>query len=275
MQLFSSWAGSDFLFAYSGLLAAACAAAWWIPARWRRAGRPGDEPDFESMALLTGGRSRLAQAVMADLYVRGGIVEASDGRLVIGRCDLSPGAAGTALLTLAEPLTVRTARRAIIPYAERLEARLRRSRLLLWPDDHWRLRWLSVAPFAALLMLGLYRQRAGFALGEPTGLLALLLGLTALLAIIRFFNIDPRTKAGMAAVQALRAREPDPGRAAEAAMAVALSGTAVLIGTAWEPLHTLRLAGGSAAGSSDGSSGEWGDGDVGGDGGGDGGGCGD
>lgn len=271
MQLFSSWAGSDFLFAYTALLAAACAAAWWIPAYWRRTGRRGDEPDVESAALLAGGRSRFAEAVMADLYRRGGIVEASDGRLVIGRCDLSASAPGAALLMLAGPLTPRTARRAINAHADRVEARLRRSRLLLWPDDHRRLRWLSIAPFAALLMLGLYRQRAGFALGEPTGPLVLLLGLTALLAIIRFFTIDPRTKAGIAAVQALRARNPDPGRADEMVMAVALSGTAVLVGTAWQPLHSLRLAGESAASSSDGSFGDWGDGD----GGGDGGGCGD
>jgi uncharacterized protein (TIGR04222 family) len=278
MQLFSSWTGSEFLMAYSGLLAVGGAAAWWIPARFRDAGRSGESSDFESTALLAGGRARLAEAVLTDLYVRGGIIEASDGRLVVARHDLGAGPAGKALLALDPPLSLGAATRALGPHAERLAARLRRSGLMMWPDVQLRLRWLSILPLAALLVLGLYRLRAGMAEGEPTGPLVVLLGLTLLVAVIRFFVTDPRTKAGIAAVRRLRERrgsKPGIGRADETAMAVALHGTAVLAGTRWEPLHAMRLRSADSSGSTgDSGGGDWGDASCDG-GGGDGGGCGD
>ncbi|MFO6447575.1 TIGR04222 domain-containing membrane protein [Erythrobacter sp. NE805] len=278
MQLFSSWTGSDFLILYTVLLAAGCAGAWVIPQRLRARGRAGDAPDVESAALLAGGRTRLAEAVLTDLYVRGGIVAASDGRLVVARHDIAASPAGQALLALDPPLTLRAAGRALGVHAERLAARLRRSGLMMWPDVHWRLRWLSLAPFAALLVLGLYRQRAGTAEGEPTGPLVVLLGVTLGLAVIRFAVSDPRTRAGIDAVRRLRARTGRGAgaiRADTAAMAVALHGTSVLAGTRWEPLHALRLAAADNGGSgADGGSGDWGDASCD-SGGGDGGSCGD
>jgi prepilin-type processing-associated H-X9-DG protein len=122
-------------------------------------------------------------------------------------------------------------------------------------EDSARLRWLSIIPFGVLFMIGLYRQRAGSALGEPTGFLVILLGLTVVLAVMRLANRDPRTRAGIAAVQAQHAkasrlrRAPQPE---EAALAVALFGTAVLVGTPWEPVHAMRQpASGDSGGSSD------------------------
>ncbi len=261
MQLFSSWTGSDFLIFYSGLLIAGCLAAWWIPSQLRVTGRRGESLDAESVALLAGGRIRFADAVLAQLFVRGALEPSGKDRLAVVRRDVETGGAGKALLVAEGPVTRTEARRMIDHHAERISARLQRSGLLMWPEQHTRMRWLSITPFAALLLLGLYRQRAGSALDEPTGFLVIMLVLTAVLAIVRFVWSDPRTTAGIAALSDLRqqssrlARAPRPD---EVPLAVALFGTGVVVGTPWEPVHALRQRNGDgvgADGSSDGGSG--------------------
>lgn len=254
MQLFSSWTGSDFLTFYSALLVAGCFAAWWIPSQLREAGRRGEPLDAETAALLAGGRDRFADAVLADLFVRGAVEPSGKDRLAVVRREVACGAAGKALLAAERSVTRGEARRVIDLHAEHLAARLRRSGLLMWPEQHTRLRWLSITPFAVLLVLGLYRQRAGSALGEPTGFLVVLLGLTVIFAAIRFANSDMRTAAGIAAISDLRTRSSRLSlspRPEEASLAVALFGTGVLIGTPWEPVHALRQ---NAGGSGDGGS---------------------
>ncbi len=262
MQLFSSWTGSDFLIFYTTLLGLSTFAAWWFPMHLRLPGRRGESEDLESIALLSGGRQRMADSLIADLYVRGALVPADKGTLHVAARDLPVSPGGKALLAIDAPVTLDEARRAIHIHADRVAARLRRAGLLLRPEEHNRLRWLAVAPFVALLMLGLYRQRAGSALGEPTGSLVVLLILTVVLAVIRFASCDARTAAGVAAVQELRSRNGRFSRAPrpdEAAMAVALFGTGVLIGTPWEPVHALRQRDGDGSGT-DGSSDGGGDG---------------
>jgi uncharacterized protein (TIGR04222 family) len=177
------------------------------------------------------------------------------------RAELNP--ASKTLVAINAPVTFAEAKKAIAVHSERTSGRLQRTGLLLRSEEYSRLRWLSVAPFAALLMLGLYRERAGSALGEPTGFLVILMVLTLAFAIIRFTWFDPRTQAGIAAVRELRSKNgrlPRAPRAEEAAMAVALFGTGVLVGTPWEPVHAMRKQdgdGGSSgdSGSSDGGSG--------------------
>jgi uncharacterized protein (TIGR04222 family) len=270
MQLFSSWTGSDFLLFYTMLLGLATFAAWWLPAHLREPGRQGESNDLESIALLAGGRERMADSLIADLYVRGALVPADKGKLHVAARDLPVSPGGKALLAIDAPVTLDEARRAIRIHADRVAARLRRAGLLLRPEEHSRLRLLSVAPFGALFVVGLYRQRAGSALDEPTGFLIVLLGVTVALAVIRFVKSDPRTAAGVATVQQMRARNGRFARAPrpdEAAMAVALFGTGVLVGTPWEPVHAMRQRdgdGGGAEGSSDGGCGGGGCGGCGG-----------
>lgn len=261
MQLFSSWTGSDFLLFYSVLLAAATAAAWWIPARLREAGRRGESQDLECMALLAGGRERLAESLLADLYVRGGLAMADKGRLTVAQPRIEATPAGRTLLASPTPFGLADAKRLVEIHAERAAVRLRRSGLMLRAEDYARLRWLSVAPFGLLLMLGLYRERAGSALGEPTEFLIILMILTLVLGVIRFVSSDARTAAGIAAVRQMReqnsrfARAPRPE---EVGMAVALFGTGVLVGTPWEPVHALKQKdsdSGGGDGGSDGGSG--------------------
>ena len=87
MQLFSSWTGSDFLLFYTMLLGLATFAAWWLPAHLREPGRQGESNDLESIALLAGGRERMADSLRADLYVRGALVPADKGKLYVARFD--------------------------------------------------------------------------------------------------------------------------------------------------------------------------------------------
>jgi hypothetical protein len=73
-------------------------------------------------------------------------------------------------------------------------------------------------------------------------LLSALMALTAVIALFRFILTDPRTRAGIEAVARARAAGAHLGRSSqhdEAPLAVALFGTAVLIGTPWEPVCAL------------------------------------
>jgi uncharacterized protein (TIGR04222 family) len=263
MELFSSWTGSEFLLFYSMLLGLACLAAWWIPNQMRAPGRRANADDLESVALLAGGRARLTDSLLAELFVRGGLTEGQKGKLAVADPRAAASPAARALLAIDAPVTLGHARKALAAEADRVAVRLRRAGLLMRPEEFAQLRWFSVAPFAVLFLLGLYRQRAGSALGEPTGLLVILLVLTAVFAIIRFATVDPRTSAGIAAVNDMRARNGRFARAPrpeEAPMAVALFGTGVLVGTPWEPVHAMRQQGGDGGGADGGSGGDGGSG---------------
>lgn len=265
MELFSSWTGSDFLLFYLMLLGFASVAAWWIPANLRDPGRRGATDDLERVAVLAGGAPRLTDSLLAELYVQGALTQGDKGKLQIAGSAAAASPAGKALLAIDAPVTLADARKVLAVHADRAAARLQRAGLLMRPEAHARLRWLSITPFAASFLLGLYRERAGDAVGEPTGFLIILLVLTVVLAIIRFVKSDPRTAAGIAAVSELRRRNGRFSRAPrpdEAAMAVALFGSGVLVGTPWEPVHAMRQresdSGGGADGGSDSGSGDGG-----------------
>jgi uncharacterized protein (TIGR04222 family) len=268
MELFSSWTGSDFFLFYSVLLGFAGASAWWMPSLLREPGRRASLDDLDSVAVLTGGPTRLADSALAELFVHGGLVGGEKGKLAVARCEAAVSPAARTLLSAGEQLSRADAKKALDSHADLVASRLQRVGLLMRDGEYTRLRWLAITPLAALFLLGLYRQRAGDAVGEPTGFLVILLFVTAALAMIRFFTIDPRTDAGIEAVQDLRARSDRFSRAPmpdEAAMAVALFGTTVLVGTPWEPVHAMRKpegdgGSGCSGGSSDSSSSDGGSG---------------
>lgn len=149
MELFSSWTGSDFLQFYIMLLGLSAIAAWWIPAQLRPKGRASDPLDAEDLAVLGGGRERLADSLLADLFARGGLASVSAGKLEVVQPGLPTSPAGKALLAYGAPLSASAANRAVGVHAERVAARLRRSGLLLRPQELIQLRWLSIAPFCA------------------------------------------------------------------------------------------------------------------------------
>ena len=260
MQLFSSWTGSDFLLFYTALLGTSTLAAWWIPAQLRAQGRRGESPDAEDVALLVGGPTAYTDSVIADLFARGGLKDCDKGKLEVVQASLPASPAGRALLSTQLPFTRHEADTKLAIHANRIAARLRREGLLLQPEDVNKLRLLALLPFGVLFLIGLYRQRAGDAEGEPTGFLVALMALTIALAMIRLAKFDKRTVAGIAAVSQLRDRNARLRRAPqpeEAGMAVALFGTGVLVGTPWEPVHAMRQkdSSGDGGGGADGDGG--------------------
>ncbi|MCL4672203.1 MAG: TIGR04222 domain-containing membrane protein [Sphingomonadaceae bacterium] len=268
MELFGSYTGWDFLLLYGGLLVAAAVASLWIPGWLRAEGRFSGALDPEELALLAGGRKRLAHSALADLYAAGALTHGGTGKLAVALHDVPAGVAGKQILRGGGIFDLSEALKRVGDRADDLEERLSAKGLLLDKGARLALRFLSVLPFLVLLALGWYRKEAGEALGEPTGYLTGLMVVALALALWRFATLSPLTRAGEDALERQRARNERLRSAptgSEAGLAVALFGTGVLVGTPFEAVHALRPQGSGDAGGS---------GDSGGDSGCGGGGCG-
>lgn len=263
MEIFSSYSGADFLLIYAVMLATCVLAGLWIPANLRSPGRRGDELAMEEVAVLSGGLERHAQAVSADLLARGGLAAASAKTVRVDRDDLETGSAGRSVLRKVGEFGLREIGVAVGGDGQAIRQKLEARGLMMSKSEVSRLRWLSVLPYAALFAIGLYRQQAGEALGEPTGLLIGLLVLTFIFALIRMARFNARTMAGNEVIRKLEeesSRLRRAPQAGEAGVAVALFGTGVLVGTPWEPVHAMRQAAGGGDGGSSGDSGDGGGG---------------
>lgn len=259
MELFTSYSGMEFLFLYIALLVTSMAAGVWIPAVMRPDGRRTSVSEMEEVAVLAGGADRHVGAVLSALFARDALDRAGKHMLRVVRQSVGETESEKSVLRKVGDFTIREARATLKVQAERIEARLIRNGLLLDSGDRWRLRLLSIVPYAVLFVIGLYRQQAGSALGEPTGLLIGLLIITAFFALIRLGTINPRTKGGNYALRDLEKQSSRLSRApkpVDAGLAVAIFGTGVLVGTPWEPLHAVQRANGSGSdsGGSDGDS---------------------
>ena len=274
MDIFGSYSGADFLLFYGGMLLTSIVAGIWIAAVMRPPGRSGKPEGHEELALLADGAARHAAAVLSSLFAKDALDQSDKNKLRVTRTESFDTDAERAVLRKVGDFTLAEVRKTLKPETERVEQRLIRRGLLMDSGERWRLRVISILPYAALLLIGLYRQQAGAALGEPTGILVVLLFVTVICAIVRLAAFNPRTMAGNAALKELEEKSSRLKRApqqSEAGFAVALFGTAVLVGTPWEPLHAVQRAG-SGDGSSTSDSGD--SGDSGGDSGCGGGGCG-
>lgn len=276
MEFFASYTGPDFLAFYAVMLITSIFAGIWIPANLRAEGRRSELREMEEVAVLAGGKNRHAAAVISDLIARDALGAGAKNKLTIQRTEIETGSAGRSLLRKVADFDLREARSSVEADSAAIEAGLIQRGLMMDSGESTALRFYSISPYVALFLLGLYRQQAGSALGEPTGFLIMLLALTVVLAGFRFFRYSARTKAGN---EALRELEVSASRlrrapsAAEAGMSVAIFGTAALVGTPWEPVHSMHRAAATGTGG-DGGGGADGDGGGGGCGGGGCGGCG-
>ncbi|MEP3422140.1 MAG: TIGR04222 domain-containing membrane protein [Erythrobacter sp.] len=271
MDLFASYTGSDFLAFYAVMLVTCVFLGIWIPANLRDKGRYGRVAERDEVAVLTGGKGRFSIALVTDLFAQGALSQESNKRLRVAKTEHEGSEAEQSVLREIGSLKLGHIQSKLDPYSSRVESDLIARGLLLDQSERLKLRALSVLPYAVLFLIGLYRQQAGDAVGEPTGFLIMLLAVTAFFAVIRFARFNPRTMAGNEAFRAVeekaaRMRTAPTGN--EAGFAVAVFGTAVLVGTPWEPVHAMR---GGVDGGGGGDSSDSGDG---GDGGGCGGGCG-
>ena len=268
MQLFETWTGPDFLAFYVVMLLTCIGLSLWMPTLLRPEGRKARIEDPEEIAMLAGGAQRHALAIIADLYVQGALDKAQKTKASVTRNSADTSSAGAAVLRKVGAFSVNEAVRTLKDHAKQVQSRLQQRGLLMEIGEMIKLQLLCITPLVALGLLGLYRQQAGEALGEPTGYLVGLLILTAALAFMRFAWSNPRTQGGEEVLKRLREQSSRLKRAPngrEVGMAVGLFGTGVLAATPYAHVHAMK----QAASSGDAGSGDSGDG-----GGGCGGGCG-
>lgn len=260
------WFGTAFLVLYGGLFLSACILSSIIADWLRPAGRPGTVGDADEIAVLFGKKDRFPEMVGARLLARDAIVvEKNELHVMPGASAQNP--AESAVLALPSPFKWPEMQRVTRPMADRTEAGLVERGLLMQRAEARILGIWSAIPLALLIGFGALKHDVGVARDRPVGFLTVFMIITAVVALLRVFGIDRRTKAGIAAWQDARfasSRLRAAPTRDEAAMAVALFGTGVLATSALGDFHRMRQAG---------SSGDGGGGDSG-DGGGCGGGCG-
>lgn len=268
--------GPEFLMLYLELALIALAAAFVIPRYLRPEGRTGRRPDEDELAILAGGRERLAEAVTVRLLAEGAAIVQSGGTLAIRNPHGGRTRAERRVATLTSPANWRDVHRALTGPAEATERQLEDKGLWIGRDAARQLRLIQTAPLALLFLFGLAKWIIGAMRDRPVGFLTALLLATAVVAVVRYAALDRRTRAGKAALADARFEAARLRRAAptdEAPLAVALFGTTVLTGSWLSDFHRMRSAGsGSDGGGGSGCSS--GGGGCGGGGGGGGGGCG-
>jgi uncharacterized protein (TIGR04222 family) len=239
--------GPHFLILYGLLLVATLLLCRVTAERLRPEGRRQSVSDPDSLALLGGGRQRLAEAAVTRLLVAGQLRHAGDDRFVPGPRP-APGASALdhALVTLPMPARWRHLSRAATAEGNRLRHWLEGQGLMIDAEARLQLRLVQTLPLVALLGLGGLRLWQGLAHDKPVGFLVILM-ILGLLLLLKAFAVDPRSRAGIAAWKLARVdhrRLRLAARDAEAALGVALFGTAVLAGSWLEPLHRLRSSDG-------------------------------
>lgn len=262
--------GGPFLILYGGLLILTIIAGFTLPRWLRPEGRAPRRIDTDDLAWLAGGGTRFAETVASRLL--------ATRRLAMeGKNKFTPGHLGggtpveRSVLALPDGASWDRVAGAIGKHGDRIRERLIDAGLLMRGWDGLQMRFFQTLPYFLLLGFGYTKLLIGEARGKPVGYLTALLVLTGILALIRFAALDRRTRGGREALAEARARSKRLRRApagGETDLAVALFGTAVLVGSDWGGFHQMR-----AASSSDGGSGSSGCGSGGGGGCG-GGGCG-
>jgi len=253
------WYGGAFLalygFLFIGALIGSMAIASWV----RPDGRLRPVTDEDELALLAGGETRLGEAILARLMARG------DATIANGRVTFVPAASGRSsaereVTALVSPAKWSEVCKRVRSAAERIERRLIDHGLLMERGEARMLGLYAAMPLALLLGYGAIKHQIGIARDRPVGFLTVLLVVTAIATLIRALKVDRRTKAGISVVIDARQNASRIRRAPtndEAGTAVALFGTAVLVGSPMAGLHKLRQSdgGGGDSGSSDGGCG--------------------
>lgn len=238
--------GPEFLFLYCELAVIALIASFVIPRYLRPEGRAGRRPDEDELALLAGGRERLAEAVTVRLLAEGTAIVQSGNTLAIRNPHGGRTSAERRVARLTSPANWTDIHRALSDPAEAIERRLEDKGLWIGRTAARQLRLIQTAPLVLLFLFGLAKWIVGSMRDRPVGILTALLFVTAIAAILRYFVIDRRTGAGKAALADARLEAGRLRRAAptnEAPLAVALFGTTVLAGSWLSDFHRMRSAG--------------------------------
>lgn len=249
--------GSEFLWLYAQLAVIALVASLFIPRYLRPDGRPARPADEDELAILAGGRERLAEAVAVRLLAAGSATVMRGGALQIRDPRGGRTLAERRVAALGSPAGWKDILLATASPAETAEHKLEARGLLMDKATRWQMRLIQSAPLLLLFLFGMTKWIIGTMRDRPVGYLSLCLFVTVIIALARLSVLDPRTRAGNTALADARFEAARLRRAAptdEAPLAVALFGTAVLAGSYLSDFHRMRSAGGDG-GSGSGDSG--------------------
>ena len=191
-----------------------------------------------------------AEAVMAGLLASGHL-ELEGKTFHVRNRDLPRGGAETRLLSLGDTFGWKTFVRAIDSGYEEARDTLRAAGLLTGSGKVLKARLLSIIPMVVIILFGLYRFDEGKALGEPVGVLGVLIALGLVVIVWRLLAGIRRTREGDRAMRDARQEHVGLKRAPtrdQMALGVAIFGTTVLAGTPFDPLHAMRHGGGGDVG---------------------------
>jgi uncharacterized protein (TIGR04222 family) len=270
--------GIQFLMIYGLLFVAASILSNVVARLAYPAGREHRLTDPDQLALLSGGQTRLTEAIVTRMLVSGAIEHIGGGnfRLLSAEavpCEivrlLSPeGASGEMERDIVAmmPASLPAIQARIKPYGDALDRKLTHLGLLMTDAESTRLRVGIVLPLLLLGCLGFVRMIQGMINDRPVGFLIAFIIVTSGLAILRVSKIGRHTRAGLTMLEAAKGaygRLYAAPTTAEMPMAVAMFGTVVLVGSFLGPLHAhihRRRRGGSDSGSGGGSGGDGGGG---------------
>jgi uncharacterized protein (TIGR04222 family) len=214
------------------------------------------------LAYLAGGERRLGDMVLLRLTSGNGASIAPEDRkiTVTDQTPLETLIGRPTLLLVWPNMTRQQFQTAVIPLVERIQGRLQE--LGYYPsDDQMTSFHMTVLPFVGLLLVfGIIKAFVGAERHHPVMFLVILLILTTI-AGIELAKRATRTRAGKEVLQSYQASHARASRAPldhELLLAVALSGTVVLSGTAYASVHAASRTmndGGSGCGGGGGGGG--------------------
>ncbi|MFC4255478.1 TIGR04222 domain-containing membrane protein [Altererythrobacter xixiisoli] len=249
------WTGPAFLVLYVVALIIAFGGSVLL-SRWlRQDGHRGAAINDDDMAVLTGGRDRLAQTITARLYACGAVrIDRSGIHLPLDWGRHGSAVPNRAALHRDEQdfATWPDLLRATVPFAERVERRLADSGLMMNKADAQGFALQAAFPLMLLIICAILRYAEGVQWDRPTGFLVIFVVTTIVIAIVRVTGYDQRTRAGRDVAMDAQQRGARLKRAPnhdELSTAVSLFGMAVLVGTPFSMLNDFRSAGNSGDGS--------------------------
>lgn len=249
------WYGGAFLGLYAILFVVSLIASFVIAAWLRPEGREVPTSGEDELAVLAGGKDRLTETVLSRLLARDAAV-IERGKFVFDSRVPVNTPVEREIVALSAPASWKAIGNVVGRANDRIRHDLESRGLLMEKDEARRLGLFAIMPFAILIAVGLIKVQVGLGRERPVGFLIAFMIVTAVVALIRLFAIDRRTQGGMATLKQAQARAERLKLAAprdETGMAVALFGTAVLVGSPLADLHKLRQSdGGSGGGDSSG-----------------------
>lgn len=241
-----------FLAIYAALLAAAVAMGWILPHWLRPEGRILVLHQPFELACLSGGATRYAEALVVGLMQAGHLTVRDGDRFEPLHPAAGLSSAEVTVLGLPKGTDWATLVNSLWSATNWVELRLIARGLWISRAEWWEIRGWACLPYVLLFLFGAIRWEVGLLHHHPVPYLSGFLVLTLACGVVRCLTIDRRTTAGARVLAHARQQAHDLRHdrlLEQAPMAVALFGTAVLMGTPYEPLHRLRNGQGKIAAS--------------------------